>query len=82
VDETYIGHNGTTKDTAPKPLIVSVEEGVPKVLFLASQAGVERFGHKWFLICRSKDVITSDLPTGRVGKSYFVMRAGKARPEL
>jgi hypothetical protein len=21
VDETYIGHNGTTKDTAPKPVV-------------------------------------------------------------
>jgi hypothetical protein len=34
--KTILGHNGTTKDTAPKPLVVNVEEGVPKVLFLAS----------------------------------------------
>jgi hypothetical protein len=31
-----LGHDGTTKDTALKPLVVNVEEGVPKVLFLAS----------------------------------------------
>jgi len=36
VDETYIGHNGTTKDTTPKPVVGNVEEGVPKLLFLAS----------------------------------------------
>ena len=47
-----LGHNGTTKDTAPKPLVVNVEEGVPKLLFLASEAEVERCGHKWFLMSK------------------------------
>jgi len=30
--KTILGHNGTTKDTAPKPVVVNVEEGVPKLL--------------------------------------------------
>jgi len=31
-----LGHSGTTKDTGPKPVVGNVEEGVAKVLFLAS----------------------------------------------
>ena len=47
-----LGHNGITKDTAPKPVVVNVEEGVPILLFLASSAEVERFGHKRFLMSK------------------------------
>jgi len=65
-----LGHNGTTKDTAPKPLVVNVEEGVPKLLFWHLRPRWKGVGTSGFC-CRSKDVITSDLPTGGVGKSYL-----------
>jgi len=37
-------HNGTTKDTAPKPLVVNVEEGVPKLLLFGI---LGRGGNVW-----------------------------------
>ena len=76
-----LGHNGTTKDTAPKPLVVNVEEGVPKLLLFGILGQVERFGHKWFLMSKQGlDYLRS--PDGWSWEVLFVLRAGKARPEL
>ena len=46
--------SGETKDTVKKQAAASVADGFPKHPYLAFYAGVERFGHKWFLMWKQK----------------------------
>ena len=77
-----LGNNGTTKDTAPKPLIVDVEEGVPKSpVFGISGRG----GKVWAQVVsdmskQGRYYLRS--PDGWSWEVLSVLRAGKARPEL